>query len=197
MTAEWLGLEIGSWAELVAAGGALAAAVVSVLALRTALVANGTANDTKRQAKELADAAHARDTRTQRADIARQLQAWWVMWHPEGMSTRYGVMVTNAGHGATVFRNVRVKTHGNANVTSRRDQISFTSLPPGTYVLESNAAGAEKPWSDPRTANPGTTYEPLIKAQRYTVDEIAFEDPMRMSWCWTPAAGLVPRESPA
>lgn len=189
MAVEILGLEIGTWAEAVAALGGLAAAVVSVFALRSALAANATAERTRQEAKEFADETRLQASLQQRAQIARQLQAWWVVWHEDGVK-KFGVLVTNAGEGATVFRDVRIETRGNLNAKGSKGDITFTSLPPGTYVLLSNAAGSEQPWGDPQVTTAGVAYEPLVRAQKYAVTRLTFDDPMRMSWCWTPEDGL-------
>ncbi|GEC73864.1 MULTISPECIES: hypothetical protein [Microbacterium] len=183
------GLPFGSWFEGLGAVGAVAAALVSVFALRSALAANATADQTRRDAKSFADETRAREQSREHAGIARQLQAWWVVW-AEGEDKRFGVFVTNAGEGATVFRDVRIETRGNSNVRSASGAIAFTSLPPGSYVLMSNAAGSEQPWGDPQVTRPDVAYEPLLKAQRYAVTCITFEDPMKQAWCWTPERGL-------
>ncbi|MBN7793840.1 hypothetical protein [Microbacterium esteraromaticum] len=183
-------MDFGSWAEIVAAVGGIAAAVVSIFALKTALAANRTAEHTRREAKDAADARNAREEQSQLAAVASQLQAWWVMWR-NGEATRFGVLVTNAGDGATVFRNVRVETAGNRNARGRGGDITFTSLPPGSYVIPSNAAGADKPWGGPETVERDTRYEPLVKAHRYAVTRISFEDPTKAEWTWTPEMGLV------
>lgn len=183
-------MEIGTWAELIAAVGGLAAAVVSVLALGTALAANRTAEHTRREAKDHADATSLREEQRRLAAVARQLQAWWVVWRV-GEETRFGVLVTNAGEGATVFRNVRIETVGNALAIGRSGDITFTSLPPGSYVIPSNARGAEQAWGDPQSASSDMSCKPLVKAQRYAVTRISFEDPMRTQWSWTPEHGLV------
>ena len=189
MTSETLVFEIGTWAEAIAALGGLAAAVVSVFALRSALAANATAERTRQEAKEFADETRLQASLLQRAQIARQLQAWWVVWQEDTVK-KFGVLVTNAGEGATVFRDVRIETRGNLNAKGSKGDITFTSLPPGRYVLLSNAAGAEQPWGDPQITSVGVSYEPLVKAQKYAVTRLTFDDPMRMSWCWTPEDGL-------
>lgn len=173
-----------------AALGGLAAAVVSIFALRTALAANRTAEDTRREAKDSADATNAREVQRQLSTVACQLQAWWVVWF-EDQTKRFGILVTNAGQGASVFRNVRIETTGNRNVRGRGGDITFTALPPGSYVIPSNSAGAEQPWGDPESAARDTRYEPLVKAQRYAVTRISFEDPTKSEWTWTPDDGLV------
>lgn len=182
-------MEIGSVAEVVAAVGGLAATVVSILALVTAVAANRTAENTRREAKAYADETIAREKLRQHTEVARQLQAWWVVWHGE-KGKRFGILVTNAGEGATVFRNVRIETQGNVNVKGSRGDIAFTSLPPGSYVIPSNAAGAEQPWGDLELATPEVKYEPLVKARNYVVTRITFEDPVKSQWTWTPEDGL-------
>lgn len=183
-------MEIGTWAELIAAAGGLAAAVVSVFALRTALAANRTAEDTRLEAKVHADATNLREEQRRLAAVARQLQAWWVIWHL-GEEKRFGVLVTNAGEGATVFRNVRIETFGNALAKGRSGDINFTSLPPGSYVIPSNKRGADQAWGEPQSVASDTSYEPLVKAQKYAVTRISFEDPTKSCWSWTPEDGLV------
>lgn len=189
-------MEIGSWAEVLGALGAICAAVVSVLALRTALAANRTAEHTRREAKEHADEMSSRDELRERAAVARQLQAWWVVWWPDGADgvKRFGIRVSNAGEGATVFRNVRIETCGNALAKGTRGDITFTTLPPGSYIIPSNPSGSERAWGDPEIAVPNRIYEPLIKAQKYAVTRISFEDPIRAAWEWTPEDGLLSRE---
>ena len=83
-------MEIGSVAEVVAAVGGLAAAVVSILALVTAVAANRTAENTRREAKAYADETIAREKLRQHTEVARQLQAWWVVWHGE-KGKRFGM----------------------------------------------------------------------------------------------------------
>jgi len=183
-------MQIGSLADIIAALGGVGAALVSVLALRTALAANRTAERTRAEAKSFADESNAREQRRQLATVAKQLQAWWVVW-TDGQK-RFGILVTNAGEGATVFRNVRIETVGNANVHGSRGHITFTSLPPGSYVIPSNAAGSEKPWADTEVVSRAVVYEPLVKARNYSVTKISFEDPMREKWIWTPEDGLIP-----
>lgn len=187
-------MEFGTLADVVAAVGGLAAAVVSVLALRTALAANRTAEHTRREAKDSADATSRREEQRRLATVARQLQAWWVIWNVGGEKL-FGVLVTNAGEGATVFRNVRIETCGNALATGRSGDITFTSLPPGSYVIPSNKRGADQAWGDPQSVASDVSYEPLVKAQRYAVTRISFEDPTKSHWSWTPEDGLVTSDS--
>lgn len=182
-------MEIGSWAEIIAALGALAAAVVSVFALKTAIAANRTAEETREEARDVSEQTLRRETLRQHADVARQLQAWWVVWR-EDEEKKFGILVTNAGEGATVFRDVRVETTGNANAKGTRGHITFTSLPPGSYVLTSTSVGSDAPWSEPQIARSDVAYEPLVKAQKYSVTCIWFEDPTKRAWKWTPARGL-------
>lgn len=188
-------MEIGTWAELIAAAGGLAAAGISVLALRSALAANRTAESTRFEAKAYADATNRREERRQRAEVASQLQAWWVMWGPND-AHQYGVLVTNAGAGATVFRNVRIETCGNDNVRSSRDDITFASLPPGSYLVPSNWRGAPRPWGELQSASAEVVYEPLVKALSHSVTRISFEDPTKTHWSWTPEDGLTSSATP-
>lgn len=190
-----MGEAIGSWAEIVAAFAALAGAFVSVLALKTAMAARQTADRAREDANEFAADARDRETRRQDAEVAGQLQAWWVCWQ-EDEELCFGILVTNAGQGATVFRDVRIEASGNANARGSRGAIRFTALPPGAYVVQSTAAGSDKPWSEPQPARGDVTYEPLMKAQRYAVTSITFEDPTTRAWRWTPQAGLELRSEP-
>ncbi|MFF5624985.1 hypothetical protein [Microbacterium sp. MYb72] len=186
---EFAGLEIGSWAELLSGVASVAAAFVSIFALRTALAANATAERTRSEAKVFADETRERERSRQHADVARQLQAWWVKWN-EGAGDAYGVFVTNAGEGATVFRDIRIETRGNSIAKGEKGFITFTSLPPGSYVLVSNAYGSDHAWGEPQAVRADVTYEPLLKAQKYAVTCISFEDPTKQAWCWTPERGL-------
>ncbi|MCK2025947.1 hypothetical protein KZC56_06505 [Microbacterium sp. SSW1-47] len=186
---DFAGIPFGSWFEGLGAVGAIVAAGVSLGALRTARAANATADQARRDARTFADEARVREESREHASIARQLQAWWVVWH-EGRKKCFGVYVTNAGQGATVFRGVRIETRGNSNARGAGGAITFTSLPPGSYVLRSTDAGSPKPWAEPEVARSALAYEPLLYAERYAVTSITFEDPMKQAWCWTPERGL-------
>ena len=186
------GIPVGSWFEGLGAVGALVAALVSVFALKSALAANATADQTRKDARSFAEETRARERSREYAGVARQLQAWWVCWEEDG-ERRYGIYVTNAGEGATVFRDVRIEAIGNANARDASDAISLTSLPPGSYTLMSTRAGSSQPWGDPQAARSDVDYRPLLKAQNYAVTRITFEDPMKRAWCWTPERGLEPR----
>jgi hypothetical protein len=188
------GIPIGSWFDGLGAVGAIAAALVSVLALKSALAANATADRTRKDAKSFADETRTREQAREYAGVARQLQAWWVFWE-EGDKKRYGIYVTNAGEGATVFRDVRIEARGNATARDASDAIVLTSLPPGAYIVMSTYAGSSQPWGDPEVARTDVRYQPLLKAQSYAVTTITFEDPMKRAWCWTPERGLEPRAS--
>lgn len=185
-------IPVGSWFEGLGAVGALIAALVSVFALKSALAANATAEQTRKDARRFAEETRARERSREYAGVARQLQAWWVTWDERG-ETRYGVFVTNAGEGATVFRDVRIEATGNANARDASDAIALTSLPPGSYVVMSTRAGSSRPWGDPEAARRDVGYRPLLKAQNYAVTSITFEDPMKRAWCWTPERGLARR----
>lgn len=182
-------MELGTWAEWAAALCGLAGAVVSIFALRTALAANATARQSGANAARFADETRHRERLRELSTVARQLQAWWVRWE-DGAEAKYGVLVTNAGEGATVFRDVRIETLGNANVRGAKGHTAFTSLPPGAYVLTSTPLGSEQPWSDPEVARRDIAYKPLMKAQKYAVTCIRFEDPTKLAWTWTPERGL-------
>ena len=185
-------IPLGSWFEGLGAVGALLAALVSVSALKSALAANATADQTRKDARRFAEETRERERARDFAGVARQLQAWWVFWE-EGVETRYGIYVTNAGEGATVFRDVRIEARGNSNARDVNDAIALTSLPPGAYILVSNRVGSGQPWGDPEVARSDIDYLPLLKAHRYAVTSITFEDPMKRAWCWTPERGLEPR----
>lgn len=189
VVSELIGLEIGSWAEVLGAIGALAAAVLSIAAIRAAQAANKTAEGAREEALRTAGATQEREERSQLAEVARQLQAWWVVWSAGG-ETHYGVLVTNAGQGATVFQDVRIETRGNFNARGPAGAITLTSLPPGTFVFESMASGSGKAWGDADFADAQTQYRPLLKAQSHAVECITFRDPLNRRWRWTPAAGL-------
>lgn len=189
VVSELMGLEIGSWAEVLGAIGALAAAVLSIAAIRAAQAANKTADAAREEALRAASDTQEREERRQLAEVARQLQAWWVTWTGDAGNC-FGVLVTNAGQGATMFHDVRIETRGNFNARGPAGAITLTSLPPGTFVFESMAAGATKAWGDADFADAQTAYRPLLKAQSHAVESITFRDPLNRKWRWTPAAGL-------
>ena len=167
--------EAGYWADFAGALGAVVVALASVIAIVVAVKANQTAR-----------AALERDILRERSLVARQLQAWWVKWD-DTAGESFGVVVSNAGDGATVFRSVEVRAIGNSVASRFPDpSIRFETLPPGTYLMQSpQARGATAPWIAKGAIQGTGGLTPLLNAKKWNVTRIAFTDPVGTAWEWT------------
>lgn len=121
--------------------------------------------------------------------MASQLQAWWVTWN-DGTADHYGVIVNNGGDGATVFREVEIETRGNARAsTTAPDRlITFETLPPGAYIVESPPKNSHSKavWSRKQPVSSLDGYSPLLDARAWSIERIAFTDSTGARWVWTP-----------
>ncbi|MEL6051291.1 hypothetical protein [Corynebacterium rouxii] len=195
--------------QMIAAVGSVLAAFASCQALKIANQANQLAERTAtesanhiRESNQLARAtveqaeAHARATeerekiRDQRR-IASNLQAWWVT-NNDNKQSNWGVVLSNTGSDSSVFHDICVKFTCNSTTSKHK----VTTLPPGTYFLESTFKSNGSPeLGFPQLVDNLRDFQPLLNSKKHAIEELSFQDQVGQKWTWTSKSGLSPRES--
>lgn len=151
-------------AEWIAAVAAIVGTALSVVALVFANRANRTADEMRRDEADRSRLAREdAERRAQELDAQRMasaLQAWWAARPADAESEkpRWGIVISNQGPEAAVFRSVRIDTWRYASrlqpPRAVEGTLTLPAVPPGTFFVESlQYASAE--WDTPPGARPG------------------------------------------
>lgn len=208
----FVGLDLGSWAEWIAANAAGIGTLLSIFALRRAGEANRTAERTRQEALAAAQAAESRESdrdrraeeqrqRVEEAEAARdrrenqrasreaerehrQLAGSVQSWWAKNDAGEWGLLVSNETGPGSVFHDVEISTVGNK--FSRT--VTIETLPPGRFWVTSGTAAT--PWGLPKPIDETARLDPLMRSQNHGVTAISFTDPLGKRWCWTPQDGF-------
>lgn len=193
-----LTLAVGTWAEWVAAFAAIAGTVLSIFALKFALAANQTAEQTRKEAKDATEASaareSARDTRDryrERRELAGNITAWWAADRDEE-ARRYGVVVSNQSAVNAVFHNVDVRVK-----SSKGDEhtVHLNVLPPGHFFVQQTFENGRATLSKiPLPVRASDVLDPFTVARDRSIVWIEYADGLGKHWKWSPANGLTERD---
>ncbi len=206
-------LDPGTLAEWVAAVAATAGTVLSIFALKFALAANRTAEQTRVETKTASDAAaqresdrdtqdherdqrdrdrdqnrDARDWERERRDLAGSVAAWWAADREEN-ERRYGVVISNQSTVNAVFHEVVVRLKGRNDETL---EVNMKVLPPGQFFVQQSVKNGRGILSRiPVPVRATDVLDPFTVARDRSVDEITYVDGLGSRWSWSPTGGLI------
>lgn len=214
---ELFGLEPGTLADWVAALAATTGTVLSIFAIKFALAANRTAEQTRRDAKDASDSSalresdrdaqdlerdkrdhqrererDARDRDRERRELAGSVAAWWAA-DRDANDRRYGVVVSNQSTVNAVFHDVNVRVTGPKGC---EHLVHLNVLPPGRFFVqqkfENGLAVLER---IPLPVRPADVLDPFTVARDRSVLEIKYADGLGSQWSWSPSGGLSERRN--
>lgn len=184
----------GSLADWVAAVAAALGAGLSIAALRHALAANHTAEQTRLDAQRTAAATEARerardatDRDRERRTLAGSVAAWWAADREEA-GRRYVVVVSNQSPTSAVFSDVDVTVSGWRGATHL---IHMNILPPGKFFVEQGMEAGQPRWKRiPLPVLPEDVLDPFTVASDRSIVQVEYTDGLGTRWRWTPRGGL-------
>ncbi|MFF7683571.1 hypothetical protein ACFZA2_12515 [Microbacterium sp. NPDC007973] len=187
-------LEWGTIADWVAAVAAALGAGLSIAALRHALAANRTAEQTRLDAVRAAAATDARerarddtDRNRERRALAGSVAAWWAADRAE-TGRRYVVVVSNQSPTSAVFHDVDVTVAGWRGTTH---VIHMNILPPGKFFIEQSMDGGQPRWTRiPLPVGRDDVLDPFTVASDRSIVQLEYNDGLGTRWRWTPRDGL-------
>lgn len=217
---QFIGLDLGTWADWVAAVAATAGTVLSIFAIKFALAANRTAERTRQEAKDASDASavrererddrdrerarqarmrdeerDARERDRERRELAGSLTAWWAA-DREAEGRRYGVVVSNRSTTNAVFHDVDVRVSG---FRGTEHSIHMNVVPPGQFFVQQGQSNGRSTLAKiPLPVRPSEVLDPFTVANDRSVVAIEYADSLGTRWRWTPSGGLaqVPEARP-
>ncbi|MDQ1121727.1 hypothetical protein [Microbacterium trichothecenolyticum] len=187
-------LEWGTLADWVAAIAAALGAGLSIFALRHALAANKTAEQTRLDAKDASAATEARerardelDRNRERRALAGSVAAWWAADREEA-DRRYVVVISNQSPTSAVFHDVDVTVAGWKGTTH---VVHMNILPPGKFFVEQGFKMGQPRWERiPLPVRPDDVLDPFTVASDRSIVQLEYNDGLGTRWRWTPRSGL-------
>lgn len=193
-------LEPGSIADWVAALAAVLGCILSIFALRVALAANRTADETRQAAVVAARDSATREAQRDEVDRARDrrqlagsVASWWAADREEN-GRRYGVVVSNQSPTSAVFYDVEVQVAGPGGATHT---IRMKVLPPGRFFVQKKGLAQQSSWDGiPLPVREADVLDPFTVAGDRSITVLQYSDGLGTRWQWTPGAGLAELPSP-
>lgn len=190
-----LPLEPGTLADWVAALAAVLGCILSIFALRVALAANRTADETRQEAVASARDSATREAQRDEVDRARDrrqlagsVASWWAADRDES-GRRYGVVVSNQSPTSAVFYDVEVHVAGPGENTHI---IRMKVLPPGQFFVQNRGLALQSSWDGiPRPVREADVLDPFTVAGDRSITRLEYADGLGTRWRWTPGEGLV------
>ncbi|MBD8477957.1 hypothetical protein [Microbacterium sp. CFBP 8794] len=187
-------IEWGTLADWVAAIASALGAGLSIFALRHALAANRTAEQTRLDAKNASEASENRertrdeiDRNKERRALAGSVAAWWAADREE-TRRRYVVVVSNQSPTSAVFHDVdvQVTSRGGASHT-----IHMNILPPGKFFVQQGLDNGRPQWTRiPLPVRVDDVLDPFTVAGDRSVVQLEYTDGLGVRWRWAPGSGL-------
>lgn len=199
-----LGLEIGSWADVISSFAALASTILAIMALGIAKAANRTADRVRVEAKEQADRQtkldqerdqRARELQTcteerelerdrrederDRRRIAEGVAAWWVI---KDETKKWGVFISNAPSTPTIFHSLTIETRGN----DYQNEILVKTLTPALFFAVSTKEG----WKFPEKVDNTAGFSPVLNSLKHSIEALDFTDQLGTRWKWSKDTGV-------
>lgn len=181
-------------ADWVAAVAAVLGCVLSIFALRVALAANRTADQTRQETVAAARTSAAREAQRDEVDRARDrrqlagsVASWWAAGRDEN-GRRYGVVVSNQSPTSAVFYDVQVHVAGPGEGTH---VIRMKVLPPGQFFVQNKGLALQSSWDGiPRPVQEADVLDPFTVAGDRSITQLEYADGLGTRWQWSPGGGL-------